>query len=254
MSYGIFRRLAMSLAERLRSSVAYLDVDAPAQLLTPGAGQPSLVEAARELQHCAELLALLSLHRETPTWESDAGKELHARVVGAADGLAVLCSAQATQQCLATRDALRSGLRQAVGALATVAEVAKQHVAEGDAAAAQQVVRAAAAAGEAAESFAVAARVTQCAATSRALVTAGAAVKNAVQEAKGMAQETDSAPAGAADDEGDAPTPSRSCCCSAAVTVLSSAISFSTLSAQSISVRLRCSTRSSVDSGLKSRR
>ena len=202
VSYGIFRRLAMSLAERLRSSVAYLDVDAPAQLLTPGAGQPSLVEAARELQHCAELLALLSLHRETPTWESDAGKELHARVVGAADGLAVLCSAQA-QQCLATRDALRSGLRQAVGALATVAEVAKQHVAEGDAAAAQQVVRAAAAAGEAAESFAVAARVTQCAATSRALVTAGAAVKNAVQEAKGMAQETDSAPAGAADDEGD---------------------------------------------------
>jgi hypothetical protein len=192
----------MSLAERLRSSVSYLDVDAPAQLLTPGANQPSLAEAAAELQHCAELLALLSLHRETPTWESDEGKLLHARVVGAADGLAVLCAAEAPSQCLATRDTLRNGLRQAVGALAAVAEVTEHHVGEADALARQQVVRAAAAAGEAATRFATAAAVNQCAATSKALVVAGAAVKNAVQEARGMG-EAASAPSELADDEGD---------------------------------------------------
>ena len=214
------------LAQRLRSSVEYLDADAPAQLLTPGAKQPSLAEAAHELQHCAELLALLSLHRETPTWESDAGKELHARVVGAADGLAVLCAAQAPSQCLATRDALRSGLRQAVGALTAVAEVADHHVAEGDAAARQQVVRAAAAAGEAAKSFAAAAAVNQCAATSRALVTAGAAVKNAVQEAKGMGQEADTAVSGADDDcdFDEAATPHEAAVIAAAVPLLNACL------------------------------
>ena len=217
------------LAQRLRSSVEYLDADAPAQLLMPGANQPSLAEAAHELQHCAELLALLSLHRETPTWESDAGKELHARVVGAADGLAVLCAAQAPNQCLATRDALRSGLRQAVGALAAVVEVADHHVPEGDAVARQQVVRAAAAAGEAANSFAAAAAVNQCAATSKALVVAGAAVKNAVQEAKGMGQEADNA--SGADNEGDdscdfdeAATPHEAAVITAAVPLLNACL------------------------------
>ena len=176
----------MTLHERLRTSVTYLDATEPAQLLTPGAKQPSVSAAGQELKHCAELLALLSLNSETPTWSSDAGKALEHRVVAAADGLAVLCAAQSAVACIASKTAILDSARAALTAAAAVAQQAEAHSAESSDSGRQLLVRATAAAGAACERCSTAASLHPCAATARALVNAGASVKNAVSEAKQM--------------------------------------------------------------------
>jgi hypothetical protein len=180
------RQTHMTLHGRLRTSVTYLDVTEPAQLLTPGAKQPSVSAAGQELKHCAELLALLSLNSETPAWSSDAGKALEHRVAAAADGLAVLCAAQSAVACIASKTAILDSARAALTAAAAVAEQAEAHRAESSDSGRQLLIRAAAAAGQAIERCSTAASMHPCAATARALVNAGASVKNAASEAKQM--------------------------------------------------------------------
>jgi hypothetical protein len=140
----------------------------------------SLADAGTALSHNACKLSLLSLHGELPDWRSADGEALAKGCVDAASSACLLVAAGSASSCRALRCALRAGVEPAVLRFAELAELVVRHDRP------RPVITAAtAAACEAAGALQRLPRDNRLA-TGRALVAAGARVKDAAREANGM--------------------------------------------------------------------
>ena len=181
----------MELAERLRATLVLLDelsVEHSSDTATLNATPLSLrlEDAGAALAHAGRKLSLLSLTAELPSWDSGEGAALADETERAAAAVVSLAVARGGGGCSALRSALCSGASQAVQAAARLAASLPP---PGEAVAAHRaaVTAATAAASEAAEALARLPRDNR-AATGRALVAAGARVKDAAREARGMSE------------------------------------------------------------------